>query len=384
MDSSFVEHILNNQKIAYLISNKNLNIIQLGGAVDLFGIDESYLGKNLLQVFPALIGNETVLQNLLQGLETQLEIDWVHFEEVNHTTRYVSLVDLPYYDKGQITGLLHLAIDETEAGTLTQNLAQSRNELRLLKEKLNKQNIELEQANKELRDLDEMKSMFVSVAAHELRSPLTAINGYVELLLSGQWEPLSPEQDEILQIIKGSIDRLKNVAEDLTDITRLESDQMELWLEPTDISYLIQTIKTSFKAQLDIKEQNLSYVIPSDLPWVYCDPNRALQIMTNLVSNATKYTPSGGEIIIKAKLTASEKHVQISVKDTGVGISVEDQEKLFKRFFRAKNASHLKVEGIGLGLYITRSLVELHGGEIWLDSEPEQGSCFHITLPVAS
>jgi signal transduction histidine kinase len=272
--------------------------------------------------------------------------------------------------------------DCTEAGTLKQQLSQRGNELRLVQDQLARQNLDLAAANAELRRLDELKSTFVSVAAHELRTPLTTIRGYAEMLLDEEAGPLHEVQAKYLRTIQGSAGRLQHITSNLLDITRIEAGRVDLVLRPTDLPALVRNVAAEFEPQVAAKAQRLALPATSDLPLALCDPARAMQIIGNLVSNAIKYTPREGQISIAVECAAEEGFLQVSVADDGVGIAPEDQDKLYRRFFRAASAVQTGASGAGLGLYITRSLVELHGGRIWLESEPGHGSTFYVTFPI--
>jgi Amt family ammonium transporter len=268
-------------------------------------------------------------------------------------------------------------------GRLEQQVTQHRNELRLLRDQLAKQNLELAATNAELRRLDQLKSEFVSVAAHELRSPLTSIIGYVEILLDEDTDPLTDQQRDFLHVVQRGAHRLQSITNNLLDVTRIETGRVELWLEPTDLPALMESAASEFGPQLEAKAQRLTLRAVPGLPPALCDQVRAAQIISNLLSNANKYTPEGGLIVVSVTQAQEPGFLQVSVADNGVGISPEDAEKLFTRFFRAESARLSRATGAGLGLHITRSLVEQHGGRIWVESEPDHGSTFYVTFPIA-
>jgi len=385
MDLTVAQLILQDRKIAYAITDRDLNVVEVGGVVAVFySGDKTSLGRSLLDLVPELVSSEAVLADILGGELPRFELAWVNRETAEGQTLYLTLVTLPHRDRtGQITGLIHLMQDVTEMGTIDQQLAQSRNELRLLRDRLARQNLELAAANVELRYLDGIKSTFVSVAAHELRTPLTSISGYVEILLDKEFGPLTDDQRESLEIVQGGARRLLTITDNLLDVTRIEAGRIELVLQPTDLPALVETVAAELGPQLETKAQCLTLRAPPGLPLALCDETRAAQIIGNLLSNASKYTPQGGLITISLVPAEEEGFLQVSVADTGVGISAEDQAKLFSRFFRAGSASLTGASGVGLGLYITRSLVELHGGCIWFESEPDKGSTFYVTFPTA-
>lgn len=229
--------------------------------------------------------------------------------------------------------------------------------------------------------IDQMKSDFVSMVSHELRTPLTCIKGYVDMLLDGEVGRISPVQVEYLGIVKENSDRLMMLINDLLDVTRADSGTIELRCDATDFSRIMHNVLRALLPQMQHKRQQLTLDIQESLPLIWCDADRVTQIMTNLISNAHKYTPPGGTISIHAH--AQDGTLSVAVQDNGVGISVGDHAHVFRRFFRAKHAATKDVGGTGLGLVITRSLVELHGGSMGFESELGSGSVFRFTLPVS-
>ncbi len=385
MGLSVAQLILQDRKLAYFITNREFMVVEISGPVGICGIGyDTCLGRSLLEMMPELVGSETDLADILSGKLPRFQLAWVNRETTEGETIYLTMVDLPYRDPtGQITGLVHLVQDATEAGVFQQRLAQHRNELQLLGERLSRQNLELAAANAELRRLDELKSQFVSVAAHELRNPLSAIIGYVEMLLDIDVGPLTDKQRKYLETVQRSGQRLLDITNDLLDVTGIETGRVELVLRPTDLPALMEKVAAELGPQLEAKSQRLILRAIPGLPPALCDETRAAQIIGNLLSNASKYTPEGGLITLGVAYATEEGFLQLCVADTGVGISAADQGKLFQRFFRAESARLTGVSGAGLGLYITHSLVELHGGRIWCESEPNKGSTFCATFPIA-
>jgi signal transduction histidine kinase len=385
MDPTIAQLILQDRKIAYAITDRHFNVLEMSGAVDILRNDhKTSVGQSLLELVPELVGNEAMLTDILTGNLPRFELAWVNRETTVGQTVYLTMVDLPYRGRtGRIIGLIHLVEDVTEMGALQQRLAQHRNELRLLQDQLTLRNRELAAANVELQRLDELKSVFVSVAAHELRSPLSSILGYLEVLLDEEPGALNHDQREYLETTQRSTHRLLTIANELLDVTRIEAGRVELVLQPTDLSVLVEGVITEFESQLEAKAQRLSLQAPSGLPPVLCDPARAVQIVGNLLSNASKYTLQGGLISVALSPADEEGFLQVTVADNGVGISAQDQAKVFERFFRAESAVLTGANGAGMGLYITRSLVELHGGRIWFESEIDKGSTFYVTFPIA-
>lgn len=207
------------------------------------------------------------------------------------------------------------------------------------------------------------------------------VEGYPHsILLEEDLRRLSVEQLEFLDIIKNNADHLLMLINDLLDLSRIEAGAVDLQLAPLDLARLLQQVVTSLRPQVEAKAQQLIVDLPAVLPAMQGDADRVIQILTNLLSNAHKYTLPGGSITVATRLEHNQ--VRVDVSDTGVGVSPGDQEKIFTRFFRSCNRSTQDVPGAGLGLAITRSLVEMQGGEINVTSTLGKGSTFTFTLPV--
>src|SRR5262249_8495944 len=237
---------------------------------------------------------------------------------------------------------------------------------------------ELENLNQEVQEANRLKTEFVTAVTHELRSPLTSIAGYLDLLLEEDREG-AEARNAYLQIVKRNADRLLELINDLLDIARLEAGKLELKRLPLDLDGLIQEVSGAVRPQIEGKGQHLRLDLAAPLPVVAGDPERIIQILLNLVSNALKYTPQGGSITVATRAERAE--VCIAVQDTGIGLSSEEQQQLFTKFFRAQHPLVREAGGTGLGLAIARALVELHGGTLTVVSAPGQGSTFNVTLP---
>ena len=263
----------------------------------------------------------------------------------------------------------------------TQQLEEERN-------KLDKALKELAVAHDEAVAANQAKSEFVSLVSHELKVPMTSIKGYADLMTMGASGPISDKQKQFLSTIQFNVERMKTLVSDLTDISRIESGQLTVEPQEESISVLINRVLESLQNQIKERTQILKIDVPEDLPDVWCDHNRTMQVMTNLISNAYKYTPDGGEIRIQAKAVTengnpNHKVVQVAVADTGYGISEEQQKGIFQKFFRADDEQARQSPGTGLGLSITKNLVELQNGRIWFESEFRQGTTFFFTIPLA-
>jgi PAS domain S-box-containing protein len=230
-------------------------------------------------------------------------------------------------------------------------------------------------------EVDRAKSDFVSTVSHEMRTPMTSIKGYADLMLLGAAGAMNENQRRFLGIIKANADRLTVLVNDLLDIGRIEGGRVELDVKPLPFEELVDYVTNSLKGKIEEKGLKLSINLPPDLPHVMADRDRVIQILTNLVSNAHQYTKPGGSITVRA--AQAESVVQVDVSDTGIGIAPENQTKVFDRFFRADDPDVQEFSGTGLGLAIVKSLVEMLHGHIWLNSELDKGTTFSFTLPVA-
>lgn len=231
-------------------------------------------------------------------------------------------------------------------------------------------------------EADRAKSEFISTVSHELRTPMTSIKGYADLLALGMAGPLNDQQKHFINIIRNNAERMVALVNDLLDISRIESGRLQLELRALHIHEVVDQVVTALQPRAQNKNLTLTVGVPTDLPPVWGDPTRVAQILTNLISNAIQYTPPGGRITVSAQVNGDM--LEVSVADTGIGISKEDQKKIFDRFFRANDPLVQETPGTGLGLPITASLVQMHGGQIWVESELGEGSTFTFTLPLAA
>jgi signal transduction histidine kinase len=227
--------------------------------------------------------------------------------------------------------------------------------------------------------LERAKSDFVATASHELRSPLTSIKGFVELLARSP-EAMSERQREFVDIILRSTDRLVDLVNDLLDVARIEADHVEISRRPIDVGEAVREVVELMGPRIEEKRQQVGLYVAPTLPLALADAGRVRQIVANLLTNAHLYTPDGGRIHVGAE--ADRAWVQIVVADSGVGMSPEETEHVFERFYRGGNGSG-KAPGTGLGLSIVKSLVDMHDGRIEVETQPGHGTTFRVLLPAA-
>src|SRR5215208_6748333 len=242
----------------------------------------------------------------------------------------------------------------------------------------------------EVQRANDAKSDFVSFVAHELKNPMTSIKGYSEFLAAGSVGGINEMQANFLGTIRSNVERMSALVSDLNDNAKIEAGRLRLDFKPAAVKEIVDDVVRSTKRQVDDKRQNVELQLPPELPPVWADRLRVGQVLTNLVSNAHKYTPEGGKIFVGAEATSHQwdpqgarRVVHLWVKDNGIGISFEDQARIFQKFFRSDDSKAREAPGTGLGLNITKSLVEMQGGQIWFDSEFRKGTTFHFTVPIA-
>jgi signal transduction histidine kinase len=250
----------------------------------------------------------------------------------------------------------------------------------------------------ELHAANLAKSEFISFVSHELKTPMTSIRGFTDLLAKGVVGPVNENQANFLGTIRSNVDRMTTLVSDLTDLSRIESGRLRLEFSSLKLDEVINEVIQSCQAQLGEKQQALALKLQPGLPPVWGDHVRLVQILTNLISNATKYSPTGGQITVSASAACYEKEagslvlsdpaervevILISVQDTGYGIESEEQKNIFQKFFRSPDQKIRDMPGTGLGLNITKNLVEMQGGKIWFESVFRQGTTFFFTIPAS-
>jgi signal transduction histidine kinase len=236
------------------------------------------------------------------------------------------------------------------------------------------ENARLKAAASQARD---SKSEFVRTVSHELKIPMTSIKGYTDLLkMVGQ---LNPQQEQFVGVIRANVDRMAVLVSDLADIARVDSGRLKVEIETVDLRDSVREALASLRGPLESKQQSVTQDFPPDLPRLRTDSMRLVQVLANLINNAHKYSPAGHGISVAA--TAEDGFVHVRVCDQGYGIAPADQARLFEQFFRSDEPAIREQPGWGLGLHLSKRLVELLGGEIRAESTPGEGSTFVFTVP---
>ena len=260
---------------------------------------------------------------------------------------------------------------------------------------------ELKATNRKLQKLERLKSEFISIVSHELRTPLTAIKNAMDIILSGKAGDMTENIEKFVSMGKRNAIRLSGIINDLLDISKIEAGKMEFKFELIHIEPVIEYVKTNLTEVAKEKNLTINYISSGEDVEIYADSNRLEQVLTNLVSNAIKFTPEAGEIEITSKVVNARElqydncfeddikklqgnYLQVCVEDHGIGIERKDLNHVFDKFAQIENSLSRKVGGSGLGLPIARQLMESHNGAIWCDSEIGKGSKFYFVIPIAN
>lgn len=336
--------------------------------------EDEIVNRPVTEVFMELFGYEETLDEIMSG-----DLPFLELQEVNRPTAdgEMGYYDFSLYPADQDSpgdGLILLVENRSSQGVLTQRLVQQRNELRLTQ-------AELAKANRELHQLSELKSVFLSMAAHDLRSPLSVISAYADMML----EPIDPPLFEVPYAFNRILEQslwLNSLIDDILNLNMIEQGKLPMTMGMIDVQKPIEAVVNQFGPVLANRDI-LIHFSPQEKPiLVMADLNRVKQIAFNLIGNSAKFLGDTGNITISITSDRPSGQVHIAFADDGPGISKQQQERLFQLFYRTPGAS--KFKGTGLGLYIVKTITELHGGSISVESEGKQGTTFHITLPLAT
>ncbi len=255
------------------------------------------------------------------------------------------------------------------------------NTLKRTTEKVKEVEQKIMENNKKLIEFDKMKANFISLVGHELRTPLSSIKESVSLVSDESTGKINDKQKEMLAIADRNIVRLTRLIDDVLDLSKIEAGKLGVRRTPLDLNKLIKEIFNEMYMSAKNKKITLEIDLYPNLPEAYADPDRITQVIVNLINNAIKYTPQEGKITIATR-QSDQRFLEISVIDTGIGIKVSDYDRIFNKFQQIDYQMNRRIEGVGLGLVISKGLVEAHGGRIWFDSEFGKGSKFIFSLPL--
>lgn len=359
---------------------------------------EILLGRHVGEYIWELVGAEAWVGQLLSG-----ELDEVRLDQINRTLekpcqeslaamshlpessledvelRYISLAMCAADPGAPQEGLLLIIEDTTYASSLEQRLLQERNGLSLAKERL-------DQAYEELKRLNQMKSLFLSVVAHDLRTPLTAILGYTDMTRSSLPKDIYPQSHDFLSVVSEQVNWMDRLISDLLDLDQIEQGRLILRPRLCNLATLAERAVGLMKESARMGGKQVCLEVEDVFLPVWADEDRFYRVLLNLLGNAIKYTPQGGEIHLTVWRDQdpenSRQLVFIQVKDNGPGMTPEEQAQLFQLYYRTDAARGSKIRGTGLGLFIVKSLVDAHGGSITVASQQGVGSAFTISLPL--
>jgi len=307
---------------------------------------------------------------LIDGLER-----YKQFSHLNSRPEIKSSTIVPLKIKEKMLGVINL-----NRTTSSKNFTEK--DLKLLNIFATNASLAIHEAQvyDKIKELDRLKTEFLSNISHELRTPLMSIQGAVELLISACKKKFKNADDfNLLKIIERNTERMSGLVKNLLDFSRIEKGAFEIVKKKISINSVIDKVVKSIKPLIEKMGLTLKYEIQKKSPEILADPDRINQVLLNLIDNAIKFTPSGGEITVGTKV--QNKFIEIFVQDTGIGIAPEHHKKIFERFYQVNGSSTRKYAGVGLGLAIAKNIVELHGGNIWVESQLGKGSKFIFTLP---
>ncbi|MBN1874519.1 MAG: GAF domain-containing protein [Anaerolineae bacterium] len=337
-------------------------------------IFERYAEEELWPLDKGLIGN-TVLTG-----ETTL------VKDVSEDANYAQVIPgmqaqltVPIEREERVIGVIALESAQAESFS-EENVA-------LISRLANHAAIAIENARlfQQVQRANEAKTEFVSFVSHELKQPMTSMKGYTDLLMKGIGGTLNDQQKQFLQVIRSNVERMGRIVSDLLDVTRIESGRLRLEMSDVVPADVMSEAVQAFEQAIAVKGQELKVEIEPNLPQIQGDRGRLLQVLTNLISNANKYTPEHGTITVSVGrwMDREQHYVRWAVRDTGVGMKPEELDRLFTKYFRSKNPEVRSEQGTGLGLVITRSIIEMHGGYIAVESEWQKGSTFSFVIPIS-
>jgi signal transduction histidine kinase len=363
------------QRLAYAQVSPELRLVEFSDNFPAVAGRETDIaaGMALTDLLWEFAESEEALRDVLNGKTADFHLEYVCRIKSDGDRCYFSYRVVPIDVKHPEEGLLLLIEDVTGSGHMQQSLVQDRNELRLAKR-------ELARLNEELTRINRLKSLFLSMAAHDLRTPLTSIRGYSKLLLSQSTE-LSAGHQKLLRIVSVQSNKLDRLITDLLDLDQIEKGRIDIKPEACELREIIGEVLESVSAYAQDQGKAISAELPERPMPLMADPGSIWRILHNLVGNAVKYTQSDGRILVKAWQEENETIFQVI--DNGLGMSQAQVSSLFQLYYRTEEAIDSETTGTGVGLFIVKTLIDAHEGSIEVNSCPDRGSTFTVRLPSA-
>ncbi|MBI5082245.1 MAG: PAS domain-containing protein [Chloroflexi bacterium] len=330
-------------------------------------------GSALTDLFWEFVSAEEPLYAIMRGEANDYRLERVNREAGDGSIAYFTFHVVPLDELNPVLGLMLIVEDVSQTSHAEQRMMQDRNELRLLQS-------QLARANEELQRINRFKSFLLSMAAHDLRAPLTSILGFAGLLTNDPPVLGEPEQKQALAMIEAQGHRLEHLISDLLDLDQTERGKLVISFKLCELTELIREVIKPLDVTRELRQITLKLDLPKMPVQLQADRERLRQILNNMISNAIKYTPEGGHIEVAARAESDDAVIQIS--DNGKGMTEEQLSHLFQLYYRTDDARQSKVKGTGLGLFIVKTLVDAHHGRIDVTSKPKQGTTFTVRLPL--
>ncbi len=337
--------------------------------------DEIPTGKPLSpEILVPRIGEYFIEMGLLTDEHLQSALEYQKEREKRGESILIgqALLELKLVDQGSLNKIITRQILKLQSALRQSN--------QMLYNRVQERTLELQLALERLSELNQMKSNFMATLSHELRSPLTQIKGYLDLLLEGELGPIEENQLQVLHILKKSEEKLERMIEDLLQFSLVSRGQFHIFQKPVDITAIIQKSLVESDKKAKLKTITLTSNLPTQPVIVWADQEKISWLIQHFLDNAIKFSPNGTHVKIETSL--SERSVSIEVSDQGIGIPNERLDEIFEPFHQLEDALTRRYNGAGLGLAIARRIVEAHGSEIKVKSEPGKGSCFEFCLPL--